>query len=966
MARVFVALDLEMTGQDYERDDIIQIGAVKFDERRVLGTWKSLVRPSVPVPLRISRLTGISNQSLRSAPRFDSVKEKLASFVGIHPIVGHSVGHDIRFLAHKGLTLYNPYYDTWELATLLMPALAAYSLESVARALHIPATDAHDAAADAEMSREVFLALLKKLSDLPETLLDEVVRLTAQTDWGLAPLFAGMGEGASTIKKGPMAGSIGAMLRSKGLSENELTSALFAPPKRTPPLEPAPEITSLDLDEVASKFEPTRELSRTFDDYEYRPQQIEMAREVSRALNEENTLMVEAGTGTGKSMAYLVPSAMWALQNGERVVISTDTINLQDQLYNKDIPDVRRALGQAGRKLKATLVKGRSNYLCLRRWEEFRRSSTFSPDELRFLVKVLLWLPNTATGDVAELPLTLEERAHWQKVCATRDSCTSKRCRFADGNQCFLLRARQEAERSHLVVVNHSLMLSDMVSDNTVLSDYKYLIVDEAHKLEAQATDQLSFSADNYAINEHLDRISHTVGADRHEGIASVLPTHLRGSRAPNEAARKVMSLSQELAMKATRARERTAEFFLSLNPVMSGVQGNANYDQHVRLTQAQRRTDAWEGVEAAWSNLQFTLSDLHTTLQNTHKLFEDLEGLNIINYDEVVAELEGLINTNREFLENINFVVAKPREEDVYWLTSSARNGVISLHQAPLHVGPLLSDLLYSKKRTIVMTSATMATDGKFDYIESRLGIENPERLLVGSPFDYKRSTLMLLAGDTPDPGAPGYQKTLENAVLEMVLAAEGRTMVLFTSHSAVQTTAKAIRKQLASNDILVLAHGDGPRHRLLQQFKANPRTVLLGTRSFWEGVDVVGDALSVLVIAKLPFEVPSDPVFTARSESFEDPFSEYAIPQAIIRLKQGFGRLIRSKNDRGVVVVMDKRLTTRNYGGAFIRSLPPCTMRKGPVRLFPREVTRWLDGADNHRPSSAAVRPASDFANT
>lgn len=945
MTNTFVALDLEMTGQDYERDEIIQIGAVKFDERRVLGRWQSLVKPSVTVPLRISRLTGIRGNDLQKAPRFDQVKHKLAQFIGEHPLVGHSVGHDAQFLVTKGLEVRNPEYDTWELATLLIPSLSAYSLEGVARSLKVRAHNSHDALADAETSRLVFLALLNKLRELPEELIREVVNLTGNTRWKLAPLFESLQEPTNRTLSGNAAGSIRAALLSKGVTENNMASVLFSQPKRTPPLEPEPEIKPLELDELVGEFEPNGALASSFRGYEHRPQQIEMMSAVAEAINDSKTLIVEAGTGTGKSIAYLVPAARWALQNGERVVISTDTINLQDQLLNKDIPDVQRSLGAEGKRLKTSIVKGRSNYLCLRRWEEFRRSENLGPDETRFLVKILLWLPNTTTGDVAELPLTPDERALWQKVCATRDTCTGRRCRFPDGTQCFLQRARQEAEGSHLVIVNHSLMLSDMVADNTVLPEYRYLVIDEAHKLEAQATDQLSFSIDARRLNEHLDLISRPLSSDRYEGIASVLPVGLRGSRVPNDAAQKVMSLSQQLAERTARARERASEFFLTLNPLAAQFSSNSPYDQHLRLVETVRAGENWQNVLASWDNLRLTLTDLQATLQSTAQQFEDLEGMNIISYDELMAGLESLVMNNRELLDKTDFIVAKPREQDVCWLTVSARATTLSLNQAPLHVGSLLDEHLYGQKQALVLTSATLATDGSFEYIEDRLGLHSPRRLIVGSPFDYKSSTLMLLAGDTPEPGSPGYQKAVENAVIELVSAAEGRTMVLFTSHSAVQTTLKAIRKPLAQKDILVLAHGDGPRHRLLQQFQSHPRTVLLGTRSFWEGVDVVGDALSLLIIAKLPFEVPSDPVFQARSESFEDPFSEYSTPQAIIRLKQGFGRLIRSKSDRGVAVILDKRLLTRSYSGKFLRSMPPCTLRKGPLHLFPSEVSRWLD---------------------
>lgn len=962
MNQIYVALDLEMTGQDPDRDDIMQIGAVKFDERRVLDRWHTLVNPRVPVPLKISRLTGLRSRDLQGAPRFEEVRRKLQEFIGAYPLVGHSIGNDSRFLRANGLHTANPEYDTWELATLLMPSLAAYSLEGVAQALGVPALQSHDALADAEVSRRVFLALLAKLRELPEDLVRQVVELTAGTDWALEPLFGSLrsADPREAMRAAIPSGSIRAQLLAKGMSESDLTTSLLAPSARVQPLEPADSPRPLDLDELEEVFSPGGALAATFEGYEQRPQQVEMMRAVAEAFNEDRTLIVEAGTGTGKSLAYLLPAARWALQNGERVVVSTDTINLQDQLYNKDIPDIRRALGPEGRELRATLVKGRSNYLCLKRWEQFRRGGGFSPDETRFLVKVLLWLRNTTTGDVAELPLTSEERVHWAKVCATQDTCMGRRCQLPGGRRCFLFRARQEAEGSHIVVVNHSLLLSDIAAGHTVLPDYDYLVIDEAHKLESVATDQLGFSIDARALGEHLDRISEPVPPDRHEGLASRLPVHLRGSRASTETANKVLALSQQLAERTARVRARTADFFLALNPVLAGLGAPSTYDQRLRLTSAVRDQESWEFVTGVWESLKLTLTELQATLDEAASLFEELEGLNVLEYDELLAELQSLQGQNSAITGAMDAVVARPRDEDVYWLNVSAKAGSVSLHQAPLHVGPLLREGLYSQKKGLVLTSATLSTDRSFAYVEERLGLEEPVRLMVGSPFDYKSSTLLLVASDVPEPNSPGYQKALEAAIVDLVLAAGGRTLVLCTSHSAVQTTLKGIQRPLAQADILVLAHGDGPRHRLLQQFKSNPRSVLLGTRSFWEGVDVVGEALSLLIITKLPFEVPTEPVFVARSESFADSFSEYSVPQAILRLKQGFGRLIRSKSDRGVVVALDRRLLTKRYGPTFLRSLPGATFRKGPARLLPREVERWLSAAPGPQAEAMGTSPA------
>ena len=943
--RIFVALDLEMTGHDPEQDEIIQIGAVKFTQTRVLGRWGTLVRPKVKLPFRIARLTGINPNDLNKAPAFDVVKDKLRSFVGDHPIVGHSIGNDLSFLAKQGLALDNPSLDTWELAMLLMPSLNAYSLQGVASALGVSIDNHHDALADAEITRQVFLGLLARLRRLNPKLVTQVIRLTDNVDWPMKMVFQTLYEEVWQSQAARPSGNIGSLLASKGITEEDITSNLLSEPPRPSPLQPKEVTEYLDESYIESIFSPGGELSKTFPGYEVRDQQIDMALEVVRSINNSKHLVVEAGTGTGKSLAYLIPSAIFALKNNQRVVISTDTINLQDQLYNKDIPAVRKLLGGKGKDLRVSLVKGRNNYLCLNRWERFLRSGINTPEEAKFAVKVLLWLQTTITGDVSELPLTSDEKQFWQRVSATEETCTTRVCRNRKGRQCFLFRARVEAESSHLVVVNHALLLSDLASNNSVLPNYDYLIIDEAHRLEDQATNHLGFEVDSRALHELLNRVMDNSNPIRPEGISARLPVHMQGSRASNASVEQVTNIAMRLAQRTERTRARVDEFFASLGRLLPASMGLQNgYDEHLRLTAEVRGGEQWEGVLLAWENLKLTLRELVDEVHHCGELLEGLEGLHIAEYEELLAEVQAIEVSLQDYIHEMNSIIMAPTENDVTWISYSHRYGTITLHKAPLDVGGILQEELYSKKKAVILTSATLTTDRNFDYVTGRLGLYEFQQLMLGSPFDYQNTALLLVPTDIPEPGTAGYQDAVESLVAELVLAAEGRTMVLFTSHSAVQATQKAIYRELARHDILVLSQGEGSRHRLLQQFKSNPRTVLLGTRSFWEGVDVVGDALSLLIIAKLPFEVPNEPVFVARSETFADAFNDYAIPQAILRLKQGFGRLIRSKTDRGVVVILDKRVLTKRYGVKFLTSLPNCKMQKGPARLLAPEVKRWL----------------------
>jgi Rad3-related DNA helicase len=310
-----------------------------------------------------------------------------------------------------------------------------------------------------------------------------------------------------------------------------------------------------------------------------------------------------------------------------------------------------------------------------------------------------------------------------------------------------------------------------------------------------------------------------------------------------------------------------------------------------------------------------------------------------------VLLELRNNITRLHELRADANAAITNPDEGAVYWMEARVKGGDVALKCAPLHVGELLDRHLFSQKKTVVLTSATLSTDNDFSYIRERLGLHSGEDLQLSSPFDYEKAALVYVPADMPEPGMPGYQRSLEQAIIELCKASAGRALVLCTSHSAVRATYRAIQRPLEDAGVMVLGHNiDGSRRQLLERFKSNPRTVLLGTSSFWEGIDVVGDALSVLVIAKLPFAVPTDPVFAARAEGFEDPFSQYSVPQAILKFKQGFGRLIRSKSDRGVVAVLDRRVISKRYGQAFLNSLPECTIKRGPTANLPGAVADWL----------------------
>jgi DNA polymerase-3 subunit epsilon/ATP-dependent DNA helicase DinG len=969
--RIYVALDLETTGLDPERDAIIEVGAVKFRGAEVLETFASLVNPGRSIPYQIQHLTGITPDDVRGAPPLSDVLPRLRRFVGDNPIVGHNVSFDLGFLRRQNLFQDNPGIDTFELAGILLPHAARYSLSLLTETLGITLPATHRALDDARAAHALFVALLDQASRLDLSVVQTINRLAARSTWSLRPVLADLEQSRARTA---FTGSLGQQLAAKGiLTAGDGGRRLLwdaEDEERERSLRPTATPRKLAVDELAAMLEEEGLFSQHFPGYEHRPQQVEMLRLVAEAFNRGEHLMVEAGTGTGKSIAYLLPAVHWAVHNDQRVVISTNTINLQDQLLTKDIPDLQRILPF---EFKAVALKGRSNYVCPLRVRQLQqRAETtartggagLSELELRVLAKVLVWLPSTLTGDKQELFLpTAAENAIWGQLCSDTELCPPDRCRREN---CFFYRARQAAESAHLIVVNHALLLADVAVENRVLPDYRYLIVDEAHHLEDNVTNQLSFEADQRSLERLLTDLSQSVGVRRYTGFFNTVSLRCRGA-VPEAALSDVQDQAAAGHEAVDRALRALYDFFNTLAAFLDehGPSGSDQYNRRLRLVLAVRRQPAWDQVEIAWDNLSAGLGGVSQALDRLGQLLEHLDGTyDIPDFDGLWNELVSYrvrVGATHDQLKTI--IEQRPgtrqspgagkgvgkgpgSDNAITWAEVAANTGVVSLHAAPLHVGEMVRRHLFDAKELVILTSATLRTEETFDYLRERLSAQDVSEAAVGSPFDYEGSTLLYLPTDIPEPSNPGYQRTVESALIALVRATRGRTLILFTSYSQLKNTASAIRERLADDNIVVFEQGSGgSRAQLLDNFKTAERSVLLGTRSFWEGIDVVGEKLSCVVIARLPFAVPDDPIFSARSETYEDAFNQYSLPDAILRFRQGFGRLIRTRTDRGVVVCLDRRITSKRYGQAFVLSLPKCTVQHGPLVHLPTMAARWID---------------------
>lgn len=957
--RTLVSLDIETTGFDPERDAILEIGIVRFRGEDVLEEWSSLIDPQRPVPHKITELTGITDDMVKreGIPLWDGLR-KAQQVIGNAPIIGHNIAFDLGFF--KSLKTPPPFtknaaLDTFELAGILVPHAGRYSLGALAGELGISLPESHRAMADARTAHQLYLRIFERAMALPPEIVDEISAHADLSGWTLADFWRDVKEEQS---RGAFSASIGAQLRrltpSGQRQKNPSAVLRRRAALQAEPLEPTGRIQPLDIERVAATLANDGPFAAQFPGYEMRPQQVEMLRQIAQTFNEGGVAFIEAGTGVGKSLAYLIPAMTWAMQNNERVVVSTNTINLQEQLADKDAPAVIRILGEAGR---AAVMKGKGRYLCPNRFAELRRNGPKTADEARLLTKILIWLPNTLTGDGDELFMpTPGERAIFQHLSAQNPICNANTCSATD---CFFNQARRLAASAHVVIVNHALLTADIAVENRALPEYNYLIVDEAHHLEAAATDALTYRLDRDEIQRVLSDLGRATKTRQTggSGLLAEIAANVRALLAVEQGAA-INNLCDQAMQAVSAAGASNIAFFDELGEFIADeISGDApDYVQRVRLTRALRNQSGWVRVEIAFDNFQRDLDALARQLNNLLKAL--LEAASFVSdADALAARLQGAIRFITEASEQLNGMFAKPSDDHVYWVDAemprkAARQARLTLNAAPLHVGPLMQRELWQKKRAVVLTSATLRTSAangssqpSFDYIKSRLSAPDAEALALGSPFDYASSTLLYLVTDIPEPNQEGYQQAVERGLIELFRASEGRGLALFTSYSALRATSRAIAPALMRDDILIFEQGDGTSRRaMVEGFRAAERAVMLGTRSFWEGVDIQGEKLSALAICKLPFDVPTDPIFAARSETFDNAFNEYSVPETVLRFRQGFGRLIRSKSDRGVIVVFDRRLLTKSYGAAFLNALPGPTIMRAPLAQLGKATRDWL----------------------
>jgi len=885
-----VALDIESTGFDARTDQVIEIAAVKFEGDKVIDTFETFINPQIAIPRIITHITGIKDEDVADAPSLESLKEKLEAFIGDAPIVGHNVDFDVNFLKAKGVNVTGPLYDTLPLSMILLPGLPSYSLDTLGRMLKLEHKKKHRAMGDTVACMKLFRILEEKIGEIDELTLQKIQSVLKRSTWGLHEIFLNVTTNLQDKQK--------KRENKKGV-DKPLSGQNFVRAHKSEQPRQSDTTYEKTAEEVLETYSPTGKLSTIIANYETRPSQQHMTELIMEAFAQDKKKLIEAGTGVGKTMAYLMAAVHHALKQQKKVVISTYTHNLQEQLLKKDIPLLRQLFAPA--EFKIAMVKGRRNYLSYKRLELMLQKDSFADHEVALIIKILLWLNWSETGDLEELTFVGKEYTMLDEICCAEYACSHEDPEFK--NACYLMKARQKAFNADIVIINHALLLQDSTADTPILPEYEDLIIDEAHHLEKVATDAFTVVLAFHSFERPFDRLKKNI---------DVLSRQAKEAQVMDEL---------HLIKKSTDQLLSRIEIFFGLVGIFLEKNLPPNHFNQLNMSQADVMSKEWLQARDAAKIITESAKNVLEKLTKLHEAFGDSGGSAWKEVKGYMYECEKKIADLKSVLESDEAAF-----EQMTWISKSFDENV-TIRRSPVDAGPMLNTVLWSVKPSVVLTSATLRTDHTFSFFRGQLGLdESFEEAFLPSHFSYPDQVKILIPEDLPEPATEGYFKACAGIIKNIIEKNGGRTLVLFTAKRALSATYHLIAPELKKTGFTVLGQQiSGGRGKILQHFKDEPATsAIFGTQSFWEGIDLQGNDLNCVIIQKLPFDPPDDPMIVARSKKYMNPFMEYQLPKAILKFKQGFGRLIRSSTDTGTIVILDTRIIQKKYGHQFLEALP------------------------------------------
>ena len=921
MGKDIVVFDVATTGFEVLQDEIIEFAAFRIRDGKIQGSCHFLVRPEQEITNKLLRLTGIKAEDLDGASQLFEHSHEIQEFFRGAVLVGHRVTFLLSSLEKKlHVHFQQTLWDTLELARIFFPTVHDYQLSFLTEKLPLTLEDGcggRRSETNALLTWKLLEACRKKSLEFDLSFFDQAKRLIE--DW------AGSGFIDESHKE------ISRRFPDRQIRTDfvlaPLSEGLFASEKT-----PTPKIPE-SIDWIVDSFSPRGILEQNLMGYESRPGQVKMAKLIAEGLISSHHVVVEAGTGTGKSFAYLIPCLWSAKKTGKKVVVATHTIPLQEQLQKKDIPILETILPFS---FKVSVLKGKSNYCCLKRLQGcMSNPREISQEEQRLaLSSILVWIRETLTGDLQELSKVPGLLQIWPSLNADNETCIPGRC--SKSGLCFLLRARKKAEEADLLIVNHSLLFSDLKTDYNVLPEYHQLVIDEAHQIYQTALQHLGSDMSLENVTRIIDNLYKSSGhsfyglvKQRLGSLANLVPSVSWGifeKRLDN------------IPENSTMVLEQAKDVFQLLAQILGS-------ERTFRFV-ASHTTQTW------WGTLNIQIENLIGRIKALVAVLESLtSALSGEDADEIQELKYVLVGHQRELqalVDTLILVLTVNNPKQVTWLEKNSR---LYLKTSPIEVSDILKEKIFSRLEAVILTSATLSMSNSFEHFLRDIGLPRTTKTAqVDSPFDYERQMKFFVVKKGMDFQKSDEEKAkeLSEFIVEVAERMNGRTLVLFTAHKLLRETYADLNPRLSRIGIETLAQGfNGERSTLLEAFKRNPKSVLLGANSFWEGIDIPGDTLSCVILVKLPFWPPSLPLIEARSEFLKslgrDPFQELLLPEAVIRFKQGFGRLIRSKGDRGVVILLDDRVIEKYYGRFFLNSLPIQTHTRGDNTLILRKIEEW-----------------------
>ncbi|MDN4522843.1 ATP-dependent DNA helicase DinG [Fictibacillus fluitans] len=930
----YVVIDVETTGNSPARGDrVIQIGAVVVENNIIVDRFSSFVNPEKPIPPFIEQLTGINDEMVADAPLFEEVAPAILQMLEGSYFVAHNVLFDLNFLQEEfensGYRRFSgPMIDTVELSRVLLLQADSYQLGQLADYLGIVHENPHQADSDAEVTAHLLVQLLDKLEALP--------LLTLQR---LEPFLKKMQSSLEEIVKDIILSKSSRIEDEEGMDYfRQLAIRSFSPVEK----EDIGAAAGIDPQSLL------RTLAEEMEHYETRESQQQMIGMVFEAMENHQHAMIEAGTGVGKSLGYLIPSLVYGKQNDRPIIISTHTIQLQQQLMERDIPILKNILPFS---FHATVLKGRNNYLCLRKFEQSLDDSYDDNYDTNLTkAQLLVWLTETTQGDVEELNLASGGKLFWQQVKSDSGSCLNQRCPWF--SRCFYHRKRREAMTSDLVITNHALLFTDVKSDSQLLPSYKEVIIDEAHHVEEVVSDHFGVQTDYFVFARILERM----GTKEDSGLIQKLYGLTETVEVPGltEALDDIAASLPELKLELDDLFRTLRDYVLDAKKSNLNDFGRVSY----RFGERDGKRAAWKAITEMSHRVHFEINDLEKLLKKAAHLCEEKEDHFTFKQKGVVADFNGVRNQLQEEKEKLRHLLREVNDDEVFWLEVEAKGAknAVYLYSKPIIIGDMLADEFFAKKNSAVLTSATLSVRNSFQYMISRLGLDDfgPVAANLPSPFSYDQQVKFMVPEDIPlinEVDQETFVAVIARQLYHIAKVTRGRMLVLFTSGDMLRETYNVFKGISDADEFVLFGQGidSGSRARLTKNFKKFEQSILFGTSSFWEGIDIPGEDLSCLVIIRLPFTPPDNPVTAARAEKLRNdggnPFMELSLPQAIIRFKQGFGRLVRTQRDKGVVFVFDRRITETRYGKSFITSLPPVPVQKGLMADLLTDLEGWLD---------------------